>query len=104
MCSTGGSWRVLKKYAEIWDLSTSHFDSGKDRRQKGARYVARPLSQVLVEDSTYPRKDVKRRLFTERLKERRCELCGQDETWRGRQMSLISTTSMVGVTITACRI
>jgi ferredoxin len=89
MCSTGGSWRVLKRYAELWGISTAHFDSGKARRQMGARYVARPLADVLVENSSYPRKDVKRRLFEEGLKERRCELCGQGETWRGKQMSLI---------------
>lgn len=51
--------------------------------------MARPLAEVLVENSGYPRKDVKRRQFEEGLKERRCELCGQGEIWRGRQMSLI---------------
>jgi hypothetical protein len=77
---------VLKKYAGIWEISTAHFDGGRTRH---GRYVARPLSEVLIEESTYPRKDVKRRLFDEGLKERRCELCGQDEIWRGRPMSLI---------------
>ena len=28
-------------------------------------------------------------LFEEGLKERRCEMCGQDENWHGRTMSLI---------------
>jgi hypothetical protein len=44
---------------------------------------------VLVERSSYPRKDVKRRLFAEGLKEPRCELCGQGEIWRGRPMAMI---------------
>jgi hypothetical protein len=32
---------------------------------------------------------LKRRLYEAGLKERRCELCGQGEEWRGRRMSLI---------------
>ena len=79
----------MRKYAEIWGISTAHFDAGKARRQLGGRYVARPLAEVLVENSDYPRKDVKRRLFDEGLKARRCELCGQGENWRGKRMSLI---------------
>lgn len=42
-----------------------------------------------MERSTYSRGDVKRRLFVGGLKEKRCELCGQDENWRGNRMALI---------------
>jgi hypothetical protein len=48
-----------------------------------------PLEQVLVEGSNYSRATLKRRLYEVGLKERRCELCGQGETWRGLTMSLI---------------
>jgi hypothetical protein len=44
---------------------------------------------VLVAGSAYSRQSLKRRLFAEGLKERRCELCGQDEHWHGRRMALI---------------
>jgi hypothetical protein len=47
------------------------------------------LAKILVAGSTYARGNLKRRLFEEGLKERRCELCGQDESWRGRRMALI---------------
>lgn len=53
------------------------------------RVGGKPLSEVLVEKSTYSRNNLKRRLLNEGLKEPRCELCGQDEIWRGRPMSLI---------------
>jgi transposase-like protein len=49
----------------------------------------RPLSEVLVRNSSYPRKNVKRRLLAEGLKKPRCELCGQGEIWRNRPMSMI---------------
>ncbi len=88
LCTTGGGWRILKKYVEIWEISTAHFDP-EAARLENLRRRQRPLAQVLVEESTYPRKDVKRRLLAEGLKEPRCELCGQDEIWRGRPMSMI---------------
>lgn len=47
------------------------------------------FDEILVAGSTYSRTDLKRRLYDAGLKERRCELCGQDEEWRGLQMSLI---------------
>jgi hypothetical protein len=84
-CSTGGNWLTLKKYAALWQVSTAHFDP--QRAQALARRS--PLEEVLARNSTVARKDVKRRLFQEKLKEPRCELCGQGEEWRGRQMSLI---------------
>jgi hypothetical protein len=43
----------------------------------------------LVEHSTYDRGSLERRLYAEEIKQRRCELCGQGEEWRGRLMSLI---------------
>lgn len=59
-------------------------------QQRGLnRGLNRCLSEVLVDHSSYSRKDVKRRLFTEGVKERVCELCGQDEEWRGRRMGLV---------------
>lgn len=42
-----------------------------------------------MEGSSYARTSLKRRLYAEGLKERRCELCGQDELWQGRRMALI---------------
>src|SRR5215217_6619973 len=41
------------------------------------------------ENSAYSRKTLKSRLYREGMKQRRCELCGQDEQWRGRRMALI---------------
>jgi hypothetical protein len=88
LCTTGGGWRILRKYADIWHISTSHFDP-EAARLKNLRGTQRPLAQVLVKESTYARQHVKRRLLAEGLKEPRCELCGQGEIWRGRPMSMI---------------
>ena len=39
--------------------------------------------------STYSRRNLKQRLYEEGLKVPRCELCGQGQIWRGREMALI---------------
>jgi hypothetical protein len=49
----------------------------------------KPLTEVLVEGSSYSRSHLKQRLFREVLKEPICEICGQDENWNGKTMSMI---------------
>jgi HNH endonuclease len=88
LCPTGGAWRILKKYARIWGVSTDHFDP-EAARVANLRRRQRSLSEMLVENSPCARKDVKRRLLAEGMKEPVCEMCGQDEMWHGRPMSMI---------------
>jgi hypothetical protein len=90
MRAAGGNHVTLRKYAEqIWIIPTDHFDPHAFQRIQMAERVRRPLSDYLTERSTYSRASLKRRLFQEGLKDRRCELCGVGETWRGRPMALI---------------
>jgi hypothetical protein len=86
---TGGwNYKTLNRHIAHYEVSTEHFDPNW-RRRTGFAPPAKPLSEILVENSTYSRNHLKRRLDSEGVKERRCELCGQDEIWRGRAMSLI---------------
>lgn len=89
MRPAGGNHALLRKYVdEIWRIPTDHFDAGASAR-KTPSVAPRPLNEVLVRASSYSRGKLKHRLFEEGLKERHCEMCGQDERWRGRWMSLI---------------
>ncbi len=88
LCDTGGGWRVLKKYAEIWKISTEHFDPQR-ARAKNSRFTKQPIEELLVQNSSASRQNLKRRLYQEGLKERRCEKCGQGEEWHGERMALI---------------
>jgi hypothetical protein len=88
MCASGGAQEVLKKYTQLWGISTEHFDpyaavrgSGKQRRQ--------PLEEILVERSTFSRNHLKERLYDAGLKQPVCELCGLGDIWRGRVMGMI---------------
>lgn len=87
-CPTGGNPATLKKYAALWEISTDHFDPYAGVMDR-IRKPKRPLSEVMVENSTYSRSNLKPRLYEEGLKRPVCELCGQGETWRGRHMSMI---------------
>jgi hypothetical protein len=88
LCTTGGNWTTLRRWAAEWQIATDHFDpyAGNARAAQARR---RPLEEILVAGSTYARGSLKRRLWASGLKPRSCELCGQGEVWRGRQMGLI---------------
>ena len=87
-CPTGGNPKTLKKYVELWGISTEHFDPYAGLMDR-IRPPKVPLDEVLVEHSTYSRSNIKRRLSEEGLKQPRCEMYGPGEQWRGRYMSMI---------------
>jgi hypothetical protein len=87
-CPTGGNWRTLKKYVELWGIPTEHFDRDAAHRAR-ARSMGIPLSEVLTPHSNYSRATLKRRLLREGLKQPMCEICGQGEFWRGTKLALI---------------
>lgn len=84
----GANFRTLQKWARRWEISTAHFDPHLGRRRASQKRQI-PLHEILVEGSTYPRGNLKRRLMAAGLLESRCEMCGQDELWHGQRMSLI---------------
>jgi hypothetical protein len=88
MRPAGGNHTTLKKYVALWSIRMDHFDPSIARSASNRRRRI-PLNEVLVDDSKYDRGKLKHRLFDAGLKQRRCELCGQGELWRGKAMSLI---------------
>jgi len=91
--AAGGNYKTFHKYIDKFGISTSHFESKNEvyKRTLGeaTKRVKIPLEKILVEDSTYSRGHLKKRLYKEGLKERKCEMCSQGEEWMGRKMSLI---------------
>jgi hypothetical protein len=84
----GSNYRTLQNYAKRWNIPANHFDRYAGQRRAGLQQQV-PLDEVLVKGSSYPRGKLKSRLFAAGLKQPICELCGQDENWVGRRMSLI---------------
>jgi hypothetical protein len=89
MRAAGGNHLTLRKYVRIWAIPTDHFDPLFAQRRQLRRRDVTPLEEILVENSHYSRGSLKKRLYATGLKQRRCELCGQGEDWRGRRMALI---------------
>ena len=83
----GGNYETLRKYIEKFEIDTSHFvDTRKIRRRSKSEI---PIDSVLVENSKYNRSSLKKRLYESSLKTPICEMCGQDENWHGKKISLI---------------
>ena len=90
MCCSGNAYLILRKWAERWGIPTDHFDPHRGRRNLERRNTPRtPIEAFLVDGRYVKSATLKERLYAEGLKARRCELCGQDEEWNGRHMSLI---------------
>ena len=48
-----------------------------------------PLEEVMVENSTYSRGHLKKRLLKEGLIENKCEICGLDEIWNNIKLVMV---------------
>lgn len=88
LCGTGGNWRTLRTWVGLWGIPVDHFDPNRGR-VRALRQTPRPLSEILVERSTYSRNHLKDRLYAAGLKQPVCELCDQGELWRDQRMALI---------------
>jgi hypothetical protein len=84
----GGNFGTLRRLIERYAISTEHFNRNWVLRGPRSKRAI-PLSEVLIENSSYNRTKLKERLYEAGLKRRRCEQCGQGEDWNGRHMSLI---------------
>lgn len=89
MCVTGGNHITIKKYVGLWNINTEHFLKPSEIAKKFLGKPAKPLKEILVENSFYNRTNLKHRLYQEGLKKPICELCGQTEVWQGKHISLI---------------
>lgn len=94
----GGYIYALKKKIQNNNIDTSHFESRKETMQRliknnGGKSLRKKIltSDILIKNykGGIGSNNIKKRLFKEGLKENVCELCGQDENWKGKKMSLI---------------
>jgi len=86
---TGNSYRTVKKYIREYEIDVSHFFHDVSHLLSSSKSRLTPLEEILIENSTYDRSNLKKRLYQTGLKKRECELCKQGEEWNGKHMSLI---------------
>lgn len=85
--STGhGNRQTIKKYIDLYNINTSHFTflSGNIKN-----FEKNNIEDLLVENSYYGTTHLKNRLFKEKIKEKKCENCGQEELWFDKKLTFI---------------
>jgi len=89
LCPTGGSRLTIKKWIDKLNLDISHFETRKDVLIRiGGIKEKIPLEKILIQNSTYSRCHLKRRLILEGYLKEECSLCGQGTCWQGKKMAL----------------
>jgi hypothetical protein len=88
--SIHGNYNTLHNYINKYNIDISHFKANEIIIRKLQAFNTIPIENILIENSKYVSTNtLKKRLYKEGLKEHKCELCGQDEIWQGKHMSLI---------------
>jgi 5-methylcytosine-specific restriction endonuclease McrA len=85
----GGNYRTVNYYLKTFQIDTSHFTGAAWNVGDKYRPVvpARPLQEILVEDSMYSSYKLKHRLISEGLKKYECEICNLSE-WLNQPIPL----------------
>ena len=74
-----GNFQTIKKYIMDNEIDISHFICGFQTGNKPKN--RKEINDVLVKGSFFGRKNLKRKLYQEGLKEKKCEICGIGEDW-----------------------
>lgn len=84
----GSNFRTLNKYIVLYDLSTEHFVKPWNHLLKlnGNKKIS--LSKVLVENSTYSRYHLKKRIIAENVIDYICDVCYNMGQWNGKELVL----------------
>lgn len=90
----GGSHANVKLKIKQLDINTSHFTGqgwcrGEKHKKLIKNFVEKPLSEVLVNESTYQcTHRLKHRLIKADLLKNECYICGSPPIWKGLPLSL----------------
>ena len=85
----GTNYDKVKRLIKENNLDITHFLNRSDYMKKYNNQDKKEMSEILVENSSYSRGSLKRRLINEFLLPYKCNFCGNDGSWFGKQISLI---------------
>lgn len=91
MRCAGGNYKTIHKYIEKYGLDTNHFDEHElkiIKLKENIKKRKKPLSEILVENSTYSRSSLKKRLINNGILEYKCGKCGNSGEWMGEKLVL----------------
>jgi hypothetical protein len=84
--TNGNNWQTAKNRCHALGIDSSHFLSKRD--MTALRNPEIPLDQILVENSTYCRSHLKRRLLRLGLLTNECSICRLGPTWNGKPITM----------------
>ena len=90
LVEAGGNYEQIKKYLKDNKIDCSHL-TGKvwNKGMRGlVRKSTRSLNEILVKDKNYQSHKLRLRLFREKIKEKKCELCGWAEMSKDGRLPL----------------
>lgn len=90
---SNGNYGTLKRRLEKGDINFSHIKLGRDSN-KGRTFgpqllIKEYIEKYCVENSSYNRSHLKRRLLKEGILKNKCCICGFDGKWCGKPITLI---------------
>jgi Zn finger protein HypA/HybF involved in hydrogenase expression len=89
--NAGGNFKTIKNYIKIYNIDTDHFESEELRVVKFKELSKEKkvdLNLVLIENSTYSRSSLKKRLVEENILDYKCEKCFNIGEWLGEKITL----------------
>jgi hypothetical protein len=78
-----GNFQTFDRYVKKYNVDTSHFTGSYTPNPLSSRNLI-PLSEVMVEHSTYTRASLKRRLLQDGILSNECSVCGLGDKWEGK--------------------
>lgn len=87
---SGSAYRALKDRLKKDGIDFSHIKLGTFSN-KGRKFPSEAISldKVMVKDSSYDRKTLKKRLLEEGLLKNECAICGLPPTWNGTELVMV---------------
>lgn len=88
---TGKCHKTIKQRIKHDGINYSHITLGlnNNKGKKRPSKLKIPLSEILVRDSNYSRKNLKKRLLEEKIIEEKCECCGSLPIWHNKRLVLV---------------
>ena len=86
----GSNFKTIKKYVEEYNIDISHFRGQTWNKGMGnTDYAAyNKLENILKENTNFKSDTLKYRLVKEGLKQWKCEKCGNEGVWEGKELVL----------------
>ena len=86
----GGNIKTLKKRLNEEDIDYSHIPLGMDSN-KGRKFSPKVISleEVMIENSTYSRSSLKKRLLENGMLKNKCYICGQEPIHNGKKLVMV---------------